>query len=184
MLGNKLITVVVCLHLLASLLFAQKSVFIISNHNQSHSQAYSIEGSQVNYQADIDISTQNPGFGAVGNAVWPEKNLMFVTYEGSGVIVWSSTTILEKVGDFETGFGSLAGIVIDRIKNLIYVMGRGSSDLYVYSFDENENTLVFEGTWQLNISGMGIALDEIKNLLYVTSYGDYRVRIYKMFAFF
>jgi hypothetical protein len=180
MFGKKLITVVVCLHIIVCSASARKSVFIISNHNQNRAQAYSIEGSQVNYQADVDISGNSP----IGIAVWPEKNLMFVTYEGSGVIGWSSTTTLEKIRDFETGFGELSGIVIDRIKNLIYVMGRGSSDLHVYSFDENENTIVFEGTWQLNptqdhyISGLGIALDEIKNLLYVTSYEDYRVHIY------
>ena len=184
MFGKKLIMVIVCLHIIVCSASAKKSVFIISSHVASYAQAYSIEGSQVVYQADIDISSQNPGCGAVGNAVWPEKNLMFITYESSGIIVWSSTKTLEKVGDFETGKGTLSGIVVDRIKNLIYVMRRGSSGLYVYSFDETENTLVLEGTWYLNptpgydIYGMGLALDETKNLLYVTSDGYNRVHVY------
>ena len=55
---------------------AQKSVFIISKHsNPSHAQAYAIDGNDVTYQADVDISTYNTydqGAGAVGNAVWPD----------------------------------------------------------------------------------------------------------------
>lgn len=86
---------------------AQKSVFIISKHSApSHAQAYSIYGNEVTYQADVDISTYNTydqGAGAVGNAVWPEKELMFVTYEDSPMIVWASTKTLQKVGEFDTG---------------------------------------------------------------------------------
>ncbi|MFH1370416.1 MAG: right-handed parallel beta-helix repeat-containing protein [Planctomycetota bacterium] len=184
MLGKKLVAVIVCLHITICAVYAKKSVFIISNHSSSHAQAYRIEGSQVDFQADVDISTLNPGYGAVGNAIWPEKNLMFVNYENSGMIVWASTKTLEKEGEDETYLGNLAGIVVDETRDLIYVMSRQSSYLYVYSFDEIENTLVQEGEWYLNptqdhyISGMGIALDETKNLLYVTSSGDYRVHIY------
>jgi len=61
---------------------ARKSVFIISRHsNPSKAQVYSIEGGGVVYQDEVDISGYNQGFGAVGNAVWPEKELMFVTYD-------------------------------------------------------------------------------------------------------
>jgi parallel beta-helix repeat protein len=187
-LGKKLITIIVCLHFVVSFAYAKKSVFIISNHQSSYAQAYSIEGTQIVYQADIDISSQNPGFGAVGNAVWPEKNLMFITYESSGKIVWSSTKTLDKVGEFETGNGNLAGIVIDRGRGYIYVMSDGFSELYVYSFDEIDNTLVLEGIYYLNpappyyyVYGVGLALDENRNLLYVTSayyYSYNRVHIY------
>jgi len=63
---------------------AEKSVFIISRHNTpSKAQVYSIESEGVTYQDEVDISTYNPGIGAVANAIWPEKELMFVTYESS-----------------------------------------------------------------------------------------------------
>jgi len=58
--------------------------------------------------------------GAVGIDVWPTKELMFVTYEGSGVISWSSTKTLAEVGQYTEPnvYGSpysdgFAGIVVD-----------------------------------------------------------------------
>ncbi len=76
---------------------AKKSVFIISRHDTpSKAQVYSIKSGGVTYQDEVDISTYNPGIGAVANAVWPEKELMFVTYEGSDMIVWASTKTLKK----------------------------------------------------------------------------------------
>jgi parallel beta-helix repeat protein len=102
------------------------------------------------------------------------------------MLVWASTKTLEKVGDFETELGNLAGIVIDSDKELIYVIEREYPYLfYIYSFDEGNNTLILEGIWQLNpttghptINGMGLALDENTNLLYVTSLDSNRVHIY------
>ena len=184
MLGKKLFTVAVCLHIIICSASAKKSVFIISDFEGYHAQAYSIEGDQVNFQADVDISSYTWGLGAIGNAVWPEKELMFVTFEGFGMIVWGSTKNLDKVGEFYTGIDSPAGIVIDKEQGLIYVMNRHSHDLYIYSFDETGNTLFEEGAWYLNsspnsyIDGMGLALDESRKLLYVTSDGSNRVHIY------
>lgn len=53
---------------------AKKSVFIISKHQlPSQAQAYKIDGNEITLQGTLDISTYNPGNGAVGNTVWPEK---------------------------------------------------------------------------------------------------------------
>ena len=163
---------------------AKKSVFIISKHNNpSRAQAYSIEGDEVVYQADVDISTYNPGIGAVGNAVWPEKDLMFVTYENSDMLVWSSTKTLEKVGEYDSGINDdFAGIVVDQDKELIYTIKRDYEDLYVYFFDEPNNTLVLDGQYDLEtssgyITGWGLALDEQNDLLYVTDTSN-RVHYY------
>lgn len=187
MLGKKLITVVVCLHVIICSASAKKSVFIISSHNSNFAQAYSIEGNEVDYQADIDISSYYPNSSAVGNTVWPEKNLMFVTYEGSMGIVWSSTKTLHEVGQFTLPFyypnSSIAGIVVNRSQGLIYFIVRNTGDLYAYSFDDNDNTLIEKGVWHLNTmdgylqKGMGLALDEIQNLLYVTFQSN-RVFVY------
>lgn len=102
---------------------AKKSVFIISRHNTpSKAQVYSIESEGVTYQDEVDISTYNPGIGAVANAVWPEKDLMFVTYESSDMIVWASTKTLKKVGEYDTDISNLAGIAVDTYNELIYVL--------------------------------------------------------------
>ena len=98
---------------------AQKSVFIISKHSTSQAQAYSIDGNEVTLQATLDISTYNPGIGAVGNSVWPSKELMFVTYENSPMVVWASTKTLKKIGELNTGFSNLASIVVDATRKYL-----------------------------------------------------------------
>ena len=157
---------------------AQKSVFIISKHsNPSHAQAYAIDGNELTYQADVDISTYNTydqGAGAVGNAVWPQKELMFVTYESSPMIVWASTKTLQKVGEFDTDVTNLSGIAVDEDKEKIYVVRRYYDDLYVYSFDDVNNTLVLDNHYDLvvpsgSLSAWGIALDETNDLLYIST---------------
>jgi hypothetical protein len=103
-LSNKLILILCCTALVGGgTAQAEKSVFIISQHPiPSQAQAYAIEGDQVVYQAQVAIDTYNPGNGAVGNAVWSEKELMLVTYESSPMIVWAATEDLHKVGEFDT----------------------------------------------------------------------------------
>ena len=82
---------------------AKESVFILSRHDTpSKAQVYSIEGDGVVYQDEVDISGYNQGYGAVANAVWPEKELMFVTYEDSDMVVWSSTKLFTTPGGLTT----------------------------------------------------------------------------------
>ncbi len=157
------------------IVLAEKSVFIVSKHlNPSKAEAFSIDSSQVDYQATIDIDTLNPGNGAVGNAAWPEKGLMFFTYENSPKVVWASTKTLKKVGELDTGISSLSGIAVDEGNEKIYIVQRLSDNLYVYSFDEEENTLELDNSYVLNVpSGTlyawGIALDETNGLLYIST---------------
>jgi len=161
--------------LFVGLVKADKSVFIISKHSSpSRAQAYRIDGDQINYQAQVDIDTYNQGYGAVGNAVWSEKELMFVTYENSPMVVWASTKTLQKVGEFNTGISSCAGIAIDEYKGKIYIVRRNYEDLYVYSFDNVNNTLILDGQYDLEtftgyIDALGISLDQYNDLLYVSN---------------
>jgi DNA-binding beta-propeller fold protein YncE len=96
---------------------------------------------------------------------------MFVTYENSPMIVWASTKTLEKVGEFNTGVISLSGITVDEGNEKIYVVQRQSDNLYVYSFDEPNNTLVLDNHYDLDVpsgslSAWGTALEETNGLLY------------------
>jgi len=101
--GKKFIVALLCLFIFVGFIGtaqANKSVFIISKHTSpSKAEAFSIDGDQVTYQAQVDIDTYNSGYGAVGNAIWPEKELMFATYEESPMVVWASTKTLQKVGE-------------------------------------------------------------------------------------
>jgi hypothetical protein len=191
MLGKKFLTIVPCLIcLIVSTTQASKSVFIISKHSTpSEAQTYKIDGNEVTLQSTVDISTYNPGVGAVGNAVWPEKELMFVTYEGSPMIVWASTKTLQKVSEFNTGMTDLSGIAIDENKEKIYVVRRYSTELYVYSWDDVQGTIVLEYPNDPNYparkyhpltyttNAHGIALDESNDLLYVSTDTE-RVHVY------
>jgi len=181
--GKKLITVAVFLiTVVINPAYAAKSVFIISSHGSNTAQAYAINGDQVTLQADVDISTYNPGAGAVGIAVWPDRELMFVTYEDSPMIVWASTKTLQKVGEFNTGVSNLAGIVVDEEKEKIYIVRRYSTELYVYLWDDVNDTIVAEYPndpnyptreyypLQNTTNAHGIALDETNDLLYVADY--------------
>ncbi len=160
---------------------AGKSVFIISKHSvPSQAQAYAIEGDQVIYHAQVDIDPLNAGYGSVGNAVWSDRELMFVTYESSPMIVWASTKTLLKVGEFDTGINNLSGIVVDEGKARIYVVERMTNGLYVYSYDRGNNTLILEQYCELvlpypgeYVTAWGIALDEQSGLLYVSNAHEY-----------
>jgi hypothetical protein len=130
-----------------------KSAFIISKHSSpSEAQAFIINNNQVNYQAQVNIDTYNQGYGAVGNAVWANKELMFVTYESSPMVVWASTKTLEKVGEYNTGISNCAGIAVDEEKEKIYLVRRSTEDLYIYSFDDSSNTLILEDQSDLSTS--------------------------------
>jgi len=183
-LGKKFIMIslsLICL--IVSSTQASKSVFIISKHaSPSKAQAFRIDGDQVTFQAMVDVNTYNQGFGSVGNAVWPDKELMFVTYENSPMLVWASTKTLQKVGEFDTGVRNLSGIVIDEEKGKIYTVKRDEDDLYIYSFDDVNNTVVLDNHYDLEVpsswlSAWGIALDETNDLLYVSTNTE-RVHVY------
>jgi uncharacterized repeat protein (TIGR01451 family) len=190
-----IITILICYFIIfLQTAYGAKSVFIISSHDSRRAEAFRIDGNNVSFQDMIDISTYNPGVGPVGVAVWPEKDLAFFTFEGSPMIVWSSTKTLEKIGEFNTGITSgngLAGTVTDKNTGLIYVLQRRewySFPVYVYSFDNENNNLSFESQHDLQFSGggtttgYGLALDEENNLLYITDNSN-RVHYYDTNSF-
>jgi len=60
-----------------------RSVYAITNHESSVITAYDVNGAAIDYQTDISAHW---GFGAVGLALDPDSQILFVTYEGSDVI--------------------------------------------------------------------------------------------------
>lgn len=61
-----------------------KSVYVITNHGSSIIKAYDIQDDQIQYQVTAE-NLANHG-GAVGLALDPDSEMLFVTYEGSNII--------------------------------------------------------------------------------------------------
>jgi hypothetical protein len=110
MFGRRYITpmVFIFLCILANLAYAAKSVFVISSQDYSVVQAYRIYANHVTLQATAELPQNDDG--AIALAAWPEKELLFVTYDFSPMIVWVSTKTLEKLGQLNTGATSYNGL--------------------------------------------------------------------------
>lgn len=140
-----------------------KSVFAVTSHGSSIIKAYNINGDKIDYQAEVESGTF--GIGAVGLCVWPDKELMFVTYENEGVISWASTKTLDRdegEDEISTGTDNLAGIAADDGKDKIYIIERETDSLFVYTWNETNKTLVLDAQHDLPdlYSGIGIQLNQ------------------------
>ena len=171
-----------------------ESVFAVASHSNSKVKAYLIDGDGINYQATIK-DTESFGIGATGFCVWPQKQRMFVTYEGKSIISWASTKTLSRDPDtdkFNTGISNLAGMAVDEAKSFLYVLTRSGGRFYTYTYDEDENTLSLIhpndpcypereyrqlSGFDINDATYDLALDEEKGLCYVSN-GSKTVRYY------
>jgi hypothetical protein len=126
-----------------------KSVFAVASHGNGKVKAYLIDpnGTQdgtIDYQTTIP----NPVPNATGLCLWPEKDRMFVTYEGSGEISWASIKNLNRDPDEDnymltlSGGNGLGGMAVDEGMSRLYVLNRGTNHVYAFDYDEAENTLV------------------------------------------
>jgi len=193
---KKLVWLMLCLFFASgmSISAGAESVFAVASHSNSKIKAYLINGDQIDYQDTIK-DTESFGIGATGFCVWPEKQRMFVTYEGESIISWASTKTLCRNPDtdeFDTGVSNLAGMAVDETKSFLYVLTRSGGRVYTYTYDENENTLslihpndpCYPEREYRQLPGFGIndatydlALDEEKSLCYVSN-GTKTVRYY------
>ena len=160
-----------------------KSTYAITQHSVTGDgpfvKAYEIDGDEIEYMGVVDESAF--GNGPVGITVSDAWDLAFITYETSSKIVVIYGKTLEKICDVETGVTNLAGIVADNSNEKLYVIRRTSGELYVYTWDAVNDTLVLEHPNDQNYpdreyyplentsNAYGIALDETAGLLYVTS---------------
>ena len=89
-----------------------KSVYSITDHHASTLRAYKIVGDQLEYQADVNVT--HYAYGAVGLALAPDSEIMFVTYEGSNIIEMlnARTMISEENPLTVPGASNLAGIAV------------------------------------------------------------------------
>ena len=96
---------------LSSSLFAAKSVFVVNSHNVCEVQAYRIDSNHVTLQGTVALPANGP---LIDLAVFPQKELLFATNEGSSAITYVSTKTLADVGQYNTNAPpEFAGIVVD-----------------------------------------------------------------------
>ena len=101
--------VILLINLLVSLQHSyasSKSVYVISSQNYSTVKPYSIDANHVTLQSTAGLPREGTG-GAIALAAWPQKELLFATYDytigSSAVITWVSTKNLVNAGRFDTG---------------------------------------------------------------------------------
>lgn len=122
-----------------------KSLYAITEHHISKMKAYKINGDQLAYQADVNVT--NYATGAVGLAIDSNLHRLFITYEDAGKVVWANAKTLDQegfidIGEWYPSAGQLAGIVTDEAKQRIYVVERGGSKLYILAWNDYNKELV------------------------------------------
>jgi parallel beta helix pectate lyase-like protein/uncharacterized protein DUF11 len=158
-----------------------KSIYAITKHARpSIVNAYLIDNTEVVCQGKVDESCF--GYGPIDITCSFNWDMLFLTYEAAPEVVVISAKTLEKVKDVNTGVQNLAGIIADDVREKIYIVKRDSKELYAYSWDEENKTLILEEPndseypyYHLkdeggnDISGWGLAIDAEDGLLYVST---------------
>ncbi len=135
--------------------------------------AWDIQGTDLVWQAQASVGA-GVGLAIDSDATPP---VLFQTSEGYGTIQLKDAELFTDLG-FTTApdASNLAGIVYDHEKGLLYAVDRGTTHLYVYTWDATTYTLtntVTTAPYYIDLPGVsayGIALDEVNDLLYVASY--------------
>jgi uncharacterized repeat protein (TIGR01451 family) len=153
-----------------------KSIYVIAGINaypDTPIRAYNINpDGTLTFQAEYGVSYL--GWGAVGLAIDTASEVLFITYEASNTITLVDAKTMTGLGTTTApGAYNLAGIVMDEAKKLLYIVDRGTSNLYVYRWDAAAKTLTLVAQPALaNLGGagaFGIGLDKKNNHLYVAN---------------
>lgn len=140
-----------------------RSVFAVASHSNGKIKAYYIDpNSAITFQTTIPYPLEE----ATGLCLWPEKDRMFVTYEGEGEISWASIKNLNRdpsKDNYDTVItegNGLGGMAVDEANSRLYVIARNTNHLYAFDYDEVENTLI---PIPLDEATMYRELDEVGN---------------------
>jgi len=151
-----------------------KSLYAVADHDTSTLKAYDIQGNQLEYQANSNIT--NYGTGAVDITIDSNLKLLFVTYANSPVIVWVNAETLAQEGSITVpGASNLAGIVADERRQKVYAVERASNILHICAWDRDKKSLVLAAPWHVALTDLGdngawgLALDDKTGLLYVAN---------------
>ena len=157
-----------------------KSVYVINDTEKSELQAYKIDGTNLTHQVDYVCELGDTGAsGAVGVALDESEYgaFLFVTFEDRNEIELVDAKGMVHANRFEVpdpyGNLNLSGIVLDKSRRKVYVIDRGRSHLYVYSWnvEKRKLTLDYDEPYYVELQdcyeGYGLSLDEENGRLYV-----------------
>ncbi|MBW2647039.1 MAG: DUF11 domain-containing protein [Deltaproteobacteria bacterium] len=162
---------------------AAKSVYLSANHHTSQFDAWAINpDGTVTKQATYSLqhSTDPAGIGI--DAITSTGNpIMFITSEFSGGVEIVDPVSLTYLG-VSSGPSDLAGVDVDDADDIVYVLGRETNDLYIYSWDPVTQTLTQDAVIDLpGMSyGFSLAFDDTRDILWVTDTGNSMVRAYNV----
>ncbi len=158
-----------------------KSMYLIADHGAGAFDAYEIHpDGTVTYQATYTLThATDPS----GIAIDEDTAILFVTSEFSGDMELVDAITFESLGYVTApGATNLAGLAVDNATNTVYTVDRATNDLFVYTWDPVNKTLILQSTQDLaNCTGAwGIALDDINGILYVADSLAGKVRGYNV----
>jgi parallel beta-helix repeat protein len=151
--------------IVSSLTYA-RSLYVITKYGNCQLSAYRIQDSEIDHQTDTLI---NPG--AIGLALDPDSGTLFVTYDGSDVILLVNARTMERI-TYIPKSDELCGIAYDRNRQKVYATSREDKKLYVYLWDSDSKTLTADKIITLNeipygYYTYGITMDDLTDVLYV-----------------
>jgi len=106
-----------------------RSVYSITNHLDSTISAYKILDDEIQKQLETNVDW---GEGAVGLALDPDSETLFVSYDGSTKLEIINAKTMTEIRSI-TAPAELAGLVFDQSKQKLYAIGRETKKLFVLS---------------------------------------------------
>jgi len=172
-----LLLILSCSSIIASMATnsSAKSLYAIINHQFDIIGAYSIDGSQITYQTDIQAPQHSVRI--IDLCIDSDSSCLFVTYEGSDTVEIMNAKTLENEGSTTAvGASNLAGIVFHEGRQHLYTVDRATRNLFVYSWNPETKSLTPYGSNPKTLNDLsgegayGIALDTVNGNLYVTNF--------------
>ncbi len=157
-----------------------KSVYSITNHLDSTISAYKVLDDEIQKQLETNVDW---GEGAVGLALDPDSETLFVSYDDSYKLEMINAKTMTEI-KYITAPAELAGLVFDQSNQKLYAVGRETKKLFVYRWDgvikiltlEDDSPQILENL--VGDRAFGIALDENAQHLFVTD-KSYSVKYYR-----
>ncbi|MCK4563915.1 MAG: PKD domain-containing protein [Verrucomicrobia bacterium] len=166
------------------------SVYLSADHHTKQFDAWNINpNGTVSYQATYSLgyATDPAGIGIDAATGVGNDPLMFITTEGAGGIEVINPITLQFHG-VAPGPINMGGVDVDDINNIIFAIqrgtgaygGSGTSELYIYSYNDDGTGIALEAhvTLPNHGAGMSLAFDDSRDILWVADLNSSMVKAY------
>jgi len=159
---------------------AAKSLYLIDDHHTGQFDAWNIrDGCNAGYQFTVTLQ----------HASWPadiavdeSSRVLFITSESGTTVEMVDAATMTLLGEIDINppGSSNAGIEADDANDIVYLMQRGSTNLYALDWNESGPNLTVKAGFPKTLAGggYGIALDEIAGILWVADGANQLARAY------